>query len=173
MHLKQEKRPELCDRHEKLILEHVNARPHIGQLVWTYLERVKWEVLPHPAYSPEIAPSDNHLSQYVQYHEDVKSDVNDIDEVTECDTESEHDTDSEFDASEDAESGDEAEIVKHYYGRYRFKRLVGGEFDMELNFVIQDAQNIRHMLELLDHCPPNLQGQLHHHQGYEHLTVLL
>ncbi|XP_018346009.1 PREDICTED: neurobeachin-like [Trachymyrmex septentrionalis] len=35
--------------------------------------------------------------------------------------------------------------------------LVGGEFDMELNFVIQDAQNIRHMLELLDHCPPNLQ----------------
>lgn len=28
---------------------------------------------------------------------------------------------------------------------------------MELNFVIQDAQNIRHMLELLDHCPPNLQ----------------
>lgn len=36
-------------------------------------------------------------------------------------------------------------------------QLVGGEFDMELNFVIQDAQNIKHMLELLDHCPPNLQ----------------
>ncbi|KAI5702596.1 hypothetical protein M8J75_001879 [Diaphorina citri] len=35
--------------------------------------------------------------------------------------------------------------------------LVGGEFDMELNFIIQDAQNIRHMLELLDHCPPHLQ----------------
>ncbi|EGI65498.1 Neurobeachin [Acromyrmex echinatior] len=43
-------------------------------------------------------------------------------------------------------------------------KLVGGEFDMELNFVIQDAQNIRHMLELLDHCPPNLQKPLltHH-----------
>lgn len=38
-----------------------------------------------------------------------------------------------------------------------FFQLVGGEFDMELNFVIQDAQNIKHMLELLDHCPPNLQ----------------
>uniref|UniRef100_A0A1A9UHJ8 Uncharacterized protein n=1 Tax=Glossina austeni TaxID=7395 RepID=A0A1A9UHJ8_GLOAU len=37
------------------------------------------------------------------------------------------------------------------------QNLVGGEFDMELNFVIQDAQNIKHMLELLDHCPPNLQ----------------
>ncbi|KYB27871.1 Neurobeachin-like Protein [Tribolium castaneum] len=31
---------------------------------------------------------------------------------------------------------------------------------MELNFVIQDAQNIRHMLELLDHCPPNLQAEI-------------
>lgn len=28
---------------------------------------------------------------------------------------------------------------------------------MELNFVIQDAQNIKHMLELLDHCPSSLQ----------------
>lgn len=36
-------------------------------------------------------------------------------------------------------------------------QLVGGEFDMELNFVIQDSHNIRHMLELLDHCPANLQ----------------
>ncbi|KAI8441189.1 hypothetical protein MSG28_009420 [Choristoneura fumiferana] len=39
-------------------------------------------------------------------------------------------------------------------------RLVGGEFDMELNFVIQDAQNIQHMLELLDHCPPSLQAEI-------------
>jgi hypothetical protein len=39
----------------------------------------------------------------------------------------------------------------------RLLQLVGGEFDMELNFVIQDAQNIKHMLELLDHCPSNLQ----------------
>ena len=34
---------------------------------------------------------------------------------------------------------------------------MGGEFDMELNFVIQDPENIRHMLELLDHCPDGLQ----------------
>uniref|UniRef100_A0A146M1B0 Neurobeachin n=1 Tax=Lygus hesperus TaxID=30085 RepID=A0A146M1B0_LYGHE len=38
--------------------------------------------------------------------------------------------------------------------------LVGGEFDMELNFVIQDAQNIKHMLDLLDHCPLNLQAEI-------------
>ncbi|KAG5321343.1 MOS1T transposase, partial [Pseudoatta argentina] len=27
----------------------------------TYLETLKWEVLPHPPYSPDIAPSDFHL----------------------------------------------------------------------------------------------------------------
>ena len=41
-------------------------------------------------------------------------------------------------------------------------QLVGGEFDMELNFVIQDAENIRHMLELLDHCPDPLQVSVAH-----------
>ncbi|KAI8127766.1 Neurobeachin [Lucilia cuprina] len=44
--------------------------------------------------------------------------------------------------------------------RLRRQCLVGGEFDMELNFVIQDAQNIKHMLELLDHCPSNLQAEI-------------
>ncbi|GFU03376.1 neurobeachin [Nephila pilipes] len=38
--------------------------------------------------------------------------------------------------------------------------LVGGEFDMELNFVIQQPQNIVHMLDLLDHCPSNLQAEV-------------
>ncbi|CAH1393721.1 unnamed protein product [Nezara viridula] len=38
--------------------------------------------------------------------------------------------------------------------------LVGGEFDMELNFVIQEADNIKYMLELLDHCQPNLQAEI-------------
>ena len=31
---------------------------------------------------------------------------------------------------------------------------------MELNFVIQDPENIRHMLELLDHCPDGLQAEI-------------
>lgn len=38
--------------------------------------------------------------------------------------------------------------------------LVGGEFDMELNFVIQHPQNVLHMLDLLDHCPPSLQAEV-------------
>lgn len=48
-------------------------------------------------------------------------------------------------------------MLIEFFPRFLCKQLVGGEFDMELNFVIQDAQNIKHMLELLDHCPPSLQ----------------
>ncbi|XP_058978117.1 neurobeachin isoform X7 [Musca domestica] len=50
--------------------------------------------------------------------------------------------------------------MKEINSQYVIEKLVGGEFDMELNFVIQDAQNIKHMLELLDHCPPNLQAEI-------------
>ncbi|XP_071847278.1 neurobeachin-like isoform X4 [Apostichopus japonicus] len=38
--------------------------------------------------------------------------------------------------------------------------LVGGEFDLESNFTIQDAENILHMLELMDHCSPTLQAEI-------------
>ena len=30
-------------------------------MIKTYLETLKWEVLPHPPYSPDIAPSDYYL----------------------------------------------------------------------------------------------------------------
>ncbi|KAG5327165.1 MOS1T transposase, partial [Pseudoatta argentina] len=34
---------------------------HVAKPVKTYLETLKWEVLPHPPYSPDIGPSDFHL----------------------------------------------------------------------------------------------------------------
>ncbi|GFY05251.1 mariner Mos1 transposase [Trichonephila clavipes] len=40
---------------------HDNARPHVAKVVKTYLETLKWEVLLHPLYSPDLAPSDYHL----------------------------------------------------------------------------------------------------------------
>ncbi|KAG5319173.1 MOS1T transposase, partial [Pseudoatta argentina] len=55
------KRPLYAPRHDKVILLHDNARPHVAKPVQTYLETLKWEVLPHPLYSPDIAPSDFHL----------------------------------------------------------------------------------------------------------------
>ena len=48
-----EKRPQYEQRHESVILLHDNARPHVAKPVKTYLETIKWEVLPHPPYSPD------------------------------------------------------------------------------------------------------------------------
>ena len=37
-------------RREKMILQHVNGRSNVAKSVKTYLETLKWEVLPHPPY---------------------------------------------------------------------------------------------------------------------------
>ena len=39
-------------------------------------------------------------------------------------------------------------------------QLVGGEFDLESNFVIVEPKNISRMLGLLDHCPVSLQAEI-------------
>lgn len=56
-----EKRPEINNRHDKVIFHHDNARPHVAVVVKNYLENIRWEILPQPPYSPDIAPSDYHL----------------------------------------------------------------------------------------------------------------
>ena len=58
-----EKLPQYEQKYEKVILQHDNSRPHVAKPVKTYLETLKWEVLPHPPYSPDIAPSDYYLFQ--------------------------------------------------------------------------------------------------------------
>ena len=55
-----EKRTHYYSRHDKIILLHDNARPHVAAPVKT-LETLKWEVLPHSPYSLDIASSDYHL----------------------------------------------------------------------------------------------------------------
>ena len=56
-----EKWSQYQERHDKVILQHDKARPHVARLVKTYLETLKWEVLSHPLYSPDVAPFDYHL----------------------------------------------------------------------------------------------------------------
>ena len=51
------KRPEL----QAVILHHDNARPHTAQATTTAIAAKGWSVLPHPAYSPDLAPSDFYL----------------------------------------------------------------------------------------------------------------
>ena len=61
------KRPQCEQRHEKVILQHDNARPHVAKAVKTYLETLKWEVLPHPPYSPDIVQSDYYLLRSITH----------------------------------------------------------------------------------------------------------
>ncbi|KAG5314516.1 MOS1T transposase, partial [Pseudoatta argentina] len=77
-----DKRPQYNERHDEVILQHDNARSHVANIVNTYLETLKWEVLPHPPYSPDVAPSDYHLfrsmahdlaDQHFRSYEEVKN----------------------------------------------------------------------------------------------------
>lgn len=61
-----EKRPEYSTRHESVIFHDDNAKPHRNPVVKTYVENVGWEPLPHPPYSPDLAPSDYHLFRSMQ-----------------------------------------------------------------------------------------------------------
>ncbi|UYV69227.1 hypothetical protein LAZ67_6002893 [Cordylochernes scorpioides] len=42
-------------------LGHDNTWPHVAKVVKETLEALQWDVLPHPPYSPDIAPSDYHM----------------------------------------------------------------------------------------------------------------
>ena len=46
---------------QKVYLQHDNARPHLAEPVTRKIQELGWQVLPHPPYSPDLAPSDYHL----------------------------------------------------------------------------------------------------------------
>ena len=56
-----EKRPEWAHRHAKVILQHDNAPAHSARLTKETISSLGWELLPHPPYSPDLAPSDYQL----------------------------------------------------------------------------------------------------------------
>ena len=59
-----EKRPELVNR-KRIIFHQDNARPHVSLMTRQKLLRLGREVLIHPLYSPDVAPSDFHLFRYL------------------------------------------------------------------------------------------------------------
>jgi len=48
-----EKRPAVASNRRKVMLLHDNARSHVAKAVKKTLMQLEWEVLPHPAYSPD------------------------------------------------------------------------------------------------------------------------
>lgn len=74
------KRPQ----HGQVRFLHDNARPHTARITREKLLQLGWEILPHPPYSPDLAPSDYHLFRSLQdflrdkrydSEEDIKTDL--------------------------------------------------------------------------------------------------
>jgi len=62
-----EKRPELVNR-RGVIFHQDNARPHTSLITRQKLMELGWELMLHPPYSPDLAPSDYYLFRSLQNH---------------------------------------------------------------------------------------------------------
>ncbi|EZA56424.1 Histone-lysine N-methyltransferase SETMAR [Ooceraea biroi] len=60
-----QKRRELVNR-KGVVFHHDNARPRRSLVTREKLLQLGWDVLPHPPYSPDLAPSDYHLFRSLQ-----------------------------------------------------------------------------------------------------------
>ena len=61
----EQKRPEIANR-KGVMFHQNNARPHVSLITRQKLLELGWDVLSHPPYSPDLAPSDFHLFQSLQ-----------------------------------------------------------------------------------------------------------
>lgn len=60
------RRPGMLTKGVRLL--HDNARPHVARNTKSLLEKFGWDILPHPPYSPDLAPSDYHLFTNLKKH---------------------------------------------------------------------------------------------------------
>ena len=77
--------PQYAKRHDRVTFQQDNARPHVAKVVKETLKALNWDVLAHPPYSSDIAPSDCHMFRSMAYglaehhftsYEEVKNWVN-------------------------------------------------------------------------------------------------
>ena len=74
----EEKRPELTNR-KGIVFHHDSARPYTYLTTRQKLFELGWDVLPHPPYSPDLAPSDYFLFRSLQNSLNGKNFNNDDD----------------------------------------------------------------------------------------------
>jgi hypothetical protein len=60
-------KPAICSKRrgilsEGVLLLHDNACPNTAACILEFLRKLKWKFTEHPAHSPDLAPSDFHLS---------------------------------------------------------------------------------------------------------------
>ena len=71
----------------KLKFHHDNARPHTAKIVTEYLNEQNFTIIDHPPYSPDLAPSDFWLFDYIKQrlddHTSAESLVNQITRILE------------------------------------------------------------------------------------------
>ncbi len=58
--------PKLMKTKHPLLL-HDNAKPHTAKMTVTVAKELGFEILPHPPYSPDIAPTDYHVFRSMQH----------------------------------------------------------------------------------------------------------
>ena len=62
----QEKQPAVVDIHGP-ILPRDNARPHTSKNTMHKLKELKYKVLPHPPYSPDLSPTDYQIFKHFEH----------------------------------------------------------------------------------------------------------
>ena len=67
-------------KQDRIYYLHDNARPHVEKLTRTKLLELGWITVPHPPYSPDLAPTDYHLFRSLSHHlrEKKFDDENDV-----------------------------------------------------------------------------------------------
>ncbi|GFS79440.1 histone-lysine N-methyltransferase SETMAR [Trichonephila clavipes] len=68
----QQKRSELINR-KGVVFHQDNARPHTSLVTRQKLFHLEWDTMPHPPYSPDLAPSDYYLYRSLQNFLDGKT----------------------------------------------------------------------------------------------------